>query len=114
MQGLLRATTQVRRQDPSVTGNERSGAAGPPGAPARELRFKAARGGRFNRLPVWIDSGIDDPFHDADAAFASLLRLRGVDVTYHTWPGGHRASYWRAHMAEYLGFYASALARCSR
>ena len=74
--------------------------------------FRAARQGRFDRLPVWIDGGTYDPFRNADAAFASLLRARGVDVTYHVWPGGHTASYWDAHMAEYLDFYASALAAC--
>jgi S-formylglutathione hydrolase FrmB len=80
---------------------------------ARNDVFKAARKGRFNPLPVWIDGGASDAFHDADAAFASLLRARGAQVTYHVWPGGHTASYWDAHMAAYLQFYASALADCS-
>lgn len=80
---------------------------------ARNNVFTAARKGRFDRLPVWIDSGTDDPFRDADAAFASLLRTRGANVSYQMWPGGHRASYWRSHMAEYLSFYVSALAECS-
>ena len=80
---------------------------------ARNDVFKAARGGRFSDLPVWIDGGRNDPFHDADATFASLLRTRGGDVTYHVWPGRHAPSYWRAHVAAYLRFYASALAHCS-
>jgi S-formylglutathione hydrolase FrmB len=80
---------------------------------ARNDVFHAALRGRFTRLPVWIDGGTDDPFHRADAAFASLLRARGVDVTYHVWPGAHTPSYWRTHMAAYLRFYASALASCS-
>jgi S-formylglutathione hydrolase FrmB len=80
---------------------------------ARNDVFKAARKGRFDRVPVWIDGGSYDAFHDADAAFVSILRARGVRVTYHVWPGGHTASYWRAHMGEYLRFYASALASCS-
>ena len=80
---------------------------------ARNDVFKAARKGRFNRLPVWIDGGTNDAFHDADAAFVSLLRARGVQVTYHVWPGAHTASYWDAHMAAYLQFYAPALAQCS-
>ena len=80
---------------------------------ARNDVFKAARDGRFNRLPVWIDGGTNDAFHDADAVFVALLRARGVHVTYHVWPGAHTASYWEAHMAAYLRFYASALARCS-
>jgi S-formylglutathione hydrolase FrmB len=80
---------------------------------ARNDVFKAARQGRFDRVPVWIDVGVDDPFHRADAAFASLLRARGVNVTYNAWPGAHTASYWDSHMAAYLSFYASALEQCS-
>jgi enterochelin esterase-like enzyme len=75
--------------------------------------FKAAHWGRYDGLHVWIDGGSDDPFYDADAAFVSLLRARDVNVTYHVWPGGHTASYWDAHMAEYLRFYASALSECT-
>jgi S-formylglutathione hydrolase FrmB len=75
--------------------------------------FNAARDDRLNHLPVWIDGGSKDPFHDADAAFASLLRARGAQVSYHVWPGRHAPAYWRAHIAAYLRFYASALGRCS-
>lgn len=80
---------------------------------ARNNIFRAARQGRFDRLPVWIDAGLNDPFFGADAAFVSLLQARGVDVSYHVWAGGHTASYWNAHMAEYLRFYESALSQCS-
>lgn len=79
---------------------------------ARNDVFRAARKGRFNRLPIWIDGGTHDAFHDANAAFVSLLQARGVRVNYHVWPGAHTASYWRKHMGEYLRFYASALANC--
>jgi S-formylglutathione hydrolase FrmB len=75
--------------------------------------FASARRGRFDRVPVWLDVGSSDPFHPTDGAFAAVLRSRGVHVAYHVWPGGHTTSYWRTHMAEYLGFYASALATCS-
>jgi S-formylglutathione hydrolase FrmB len=80
---------------------------------ARNDVFKAARRGRLDHLPVWIDVGVDDPFFDADTVFVSLLQARGVQVSYHAWAGGHTASYWDAHMAEYLRFYASALSQCS-
>jgi len=80
---------------------------------ARNDLFTAAGRGRFDRLPVWIDGGTDDPFRRADAAFALRLRARGARVTYHVWAGAHSPSYWRAHMGAYLRFYASALAHCS-
>jgi S-formylglutathione hydrolase FrmB len=75
--------------------------------------FAAARDGRLDHLAVWLDGGTRDPFLAADAAFVTMLRRRGVDVTYHLWPGAHTSSYWRAHMAAYLRFYAAALARCA-
>jgi S-formylglutathione hydrolase FrmB len=74
--------------------------------------FAAARTGPFDRLRLWIDGGAADPFHDADAAFAAVLRSRGEHVVYHVWPGAHTQSYWHTHMAAYLRFYASALAAC--
>jgi S-formylglutathione hydrolase FrmB len=80
---------------------------------ARNNVFTAALEGRFDGLPVWIDSGTNDPFHAADDTLASLLEARGAQVDYHVWPGAHTGSYWRAHMAAYLRFYASALAHCS-
>jgi hypothetical protein len=79
---------------------------------ARNDVFAAAREGRFDHLPVWIDSGGNDPFHKSDAAFASLLRRRSDHVTYHGWPGAHTPSYSHAHMAAYLRYYAAALERC--
>ena len=48
-----------------------------------------------------------------DAAFVAALRKRHVHVTYHVWPVAHTESYWHAHMAAYLNFYAAALAACS-
>ena len=80
---------------------------------ARNNVFRAARQGRLDGLPVWLDVGSNDPFYSADAAFDSVLRARDADVSYHVWPGGHTLSYWRVHMAEYLRFYASALSACS-
>ncbi len=79
---------------------------------ARNDVYSAARRGAFGGLPLWIDGGASDPFHDADAAFVALLRSHGVSVTYHVWPGAHTESYWHAHMAAYLAFYATKLARC--
>jgi hypothetical protein len=58
---------------------------------------------------LWLDGGTDDPFRTADEALAGAL-----GITMHHWPGGHTGSYWHAHYASYLRFYADALANCSR
>jgi len=61
---------------------------------------------------VWIDVGVDDPFHDAARAYAQLLEQHGRQVTFHSWDGGHDRDYWKQHLEEYLGFYADTLTRC--
>jgi len=60
----------------------------------------------YGDTPVWIDVGTQDRFRAADAAFA---RHAGVEL--HVFPGAHKSAYWRAHMADYLRFYANACAR---
>jgi enterochelin esterase-like enzyme len=61
----------------------------------------------YGRTPVWIDVGSEDRFRPADVRLASEL-----GVVPHVWPGRHGTRYWRAHVDDYLGFYADALARC--
>ncbi len=78
----------------------------------RHNLFAAARARRLYRIPVWLDVGADDPFRHPVAEFARLLRARGVDVTFHVWPGAHEYFYWRAHLPAYLRFYAIALRSC--
>jgi S-formylglutathione hydrolase FrmB len=66
----------------------------------------------YGSTPLWIDRGDRDPFVPYDAAVVRALRSRGARLTSHVWRGGHFGSYWRAHMARYLRFYARALAKC--
>jgi S-formylglutathione hydrolase FrmB len=61
---------------------------------------------------LWIDVGSEDPFRSADTMLARTLRSKGLDVSFHVWPGGHEQSYWQSHWNSYLSFYADALARC--
>ncbi|MEA2498551.1 MAG: hypothetical protein QOH26_956 [Actinomycetota bacterium] len=79
---------------------------------ARHDLFAAAEAGPVYEMPVWIDVGDDDPFVEADKAFAGLLEEQGADVTLHTAPGEHSYSYWNPHMDEYIDFYSDALAAC--
>ena len=75
---------------------------------ARHDVIRAARSGMtFGHGPVWLDTGASDPFLGADRELAHALH-----VPLHVWPGGHNDAYWRAHVAQYLRFYATALARC--
>jgi S-formylglutathione hydrolase FrmB len=61
----------------------------------------------YGHTPVWIDVGSRDRFRAADEAFATHAREK-----IHVFPGAHKSAYWRAHMSDYLRFYADALAAC--
>lgn len=70
-----------------------------------------ARDVRYD-VPLWIDAGRDDPFVDANRQVASALRHNGETVTARFPAGEHDGAYWRRHVADYLAFYADALANC--
>jgi len=66
----------------------------------------------YRGMAVWIDVGTLDPFRAADTQLAQELRADGHRVQFHVWPGSHGQDYWQAHWAQYLRFYAGALANC--
>jgi S-formylglutathione hydrolase FrmB len=66
----------------------------------------------YGSLPLWVDHGSRDPFAPGDAALVAALRAHGASLTSHIWPGGHVGSYWRAHIASYLRWYAGRLVHC--
>jgi S-formylglutathione hydrolase FrmB len=70
----------------------------------------ARRGNPYGRTPILLDVGRDDGFRFADEELAHDLRAHGARVTFRVQPGGHGG--WRDRMAEYLRFYANALATC--
>ncbi len=70
----------------------------------------ARRGNPYGRTPVFLDVGRDDGFRFADEELAQALRSHGARVTFRFQPGGHGG--WSGRMAEYLRFYATALATC--
>ncbi len=81
---------------------------------ARHDVYAYARRSRhpYGHTPLWVDRGNLDPFVPGDRAFIAALRAHGADITSHTWTGGHFNSYWRAHIARYLAWYAARLAAC--
>jgi S-formylglutathione hydrolase FrmB len=66
----------------------------------------------FGNTRLWLDAGDHDPFLSADTELVRVLRENGKKITFHVWPGSHSGSYWNAHAAAYLRFYADALADC--
>lgn len=75
---------------------------------ARHDLLRLARQRPLYDPPVWIDVGDGDPLRPAAARLARELRGHDADVSFHVWPGGHEGSYWDAHFADYLRFYAEA------
>src|SRR4051794_13124327 len=75
-------------------------------------RYARTHAHPYGSTPLWIDRGTSDPFAPYDREIARALHDRGARLQSHVWPGAHTGSYWRAHMARYLRFYADALARC--
>lgn len=76
------------------------------------IELLASRKRPLGKMRVWIDVGDQDPFVSADSELARVLRRQGQKITFHVWPGSHSGSYWNAHAAAYLRFYADALAGC--
>jgi len=69
--------------------------------------------GAFAGTPVWLDAGRRDPFVPGVGAMNEALTASGADLTVKSgWRGGHDDRYWNAHWADYLRFYATALAAC--
>ncbi|MFA4927344.1 MAG: alpha/beta hydrolase-fold protein [Patulibacter sp.] len=64
-------------------------------------------------VPLWLDIGRSDPFVAANRQVADALRRNGEQVTARFPSGDHDGAYWRAHMADWLAFYADALADCA-
>ena len=54
---------------------------------------------------LWVDVG------DKDAETGYLLDIqkrlaeKGIDMTFHIWPGIHEEAYWQEHVTEYLSWY---------
>jgi enterochelin esterase-like enzyme len=56
---------------------------------------------------VYVDIGDKGAYRDAVQAIAQQLSASGLAVTWQLNAGTHADSYWRAHLAEYLSWYAS-------
>jgi S-formylglutathione hydrolase FrmB len=75
---------------------------------ARHDLLSLARKRSLYDAPVWIDVGNRDDLRPAAAELTRELRDDGIDISFHVWPGAHDGSYWDAHFADYLRFYADA------
>lgn len=66
-----------------------------------------ARGLVAARCRVWLDVGADDGLLAETEALGRELDERGLTINVNVSAGGHNRTYWRAHMRDYIRFYAS-------
>jgi S-formylglutathione hydrolase FrmB len=60
---------------------------------------------------LWIDIGKDDPWATLATQFDGELTDLGIRHEWHVWSGGHTDVYWKAHVDDYLVFYARTFSR---
>jgi len=65
---------------------------------------------RARQIRLWIDIGQEDSWAPQTEAFNQELTAERIPHDWLELPGGHEASYWRAHVGDYLRFYSDALA----
>jgi enterochelin esterase-like enzyme len=59
-----------------------------------------------SRPNIFIDTGESDSELGFNSLFESLLIELGIPHEWHLYPGAHDEAYWRAHVEEYLRWYA--------
>ena len=64
---------------------------------------------QMKRVDLWIDIGKDDPWAKLAEQFNGELDTLKIQHQWHEWSGDHSATYWSAHLADYLRFYDGAL-----
>ena len=58
-------------------------------------------------LRVYLDVGRNDSLAPGVEVFAAASETHDLKPAFHLYNGEHDRTYWRAHTAEYLAFYAA-------
>ena len=59
----------------------------------------------LKRQRIWLDAGDEDGCLPDTEDMHTVLDGIGASHAYKVWPGLHEASYWAAHLDDYLAFY---------
>ena len=78
------------------------------------VQLAPAKADLLRSMDLWIDIGDHDAWAGNAQLFDGELTTLKVPHTWHEWSGDHSASYWTAHLTDYLRFYGAALARRGR
>lgn len=64
----------------------------------------------LDRLRIWIDTAVKDPWAARAEELHRVLAYRGIAHIWQVYEGEHNYDYWREHTIDYLRFYSDALA----
>jgi enterochelin esterase-like enzyme len=67
----------------------------------------------IERVHIWLDAGSDDVWLPNITVLRDAIVARGLQLTWHLYPGPHEADYWIEHVPDYLRFYGGALSASS-
>ena len=60
-----------------------------------------------SRPTIFMDSGDGDPEVDMALSVVDIFTQNSIPLEWHLYTGAHTEEYWHAHLAEYIGWYAS-------
>jgi len=60
-----------------------------------------------NALRIYLDVGRNDHLAPTVKPFAAVVQAQHAKTIFHLYDGRHNREYWRAHVTEYLAFYAA-------
>ena len=75
------------------------------------MQLAVAKTELLRSIDLWIDIGDKDQWVGLAKQFDGELNGLKVTHVWHEWSGDHSASYWSAHLSDYLHFYGDALAK---
>ena len=75
------------------------------------MQLAVAKTDLLRSVDLWVDIGDKDPWASLAKQFDGELNGLKVTHIWHEWSGDHSATYWSAHLGDYLHFYGNALAK---
>jgi enterochelin esterase-like enzyme len=60
-------------------------------------------------LQIWLDVGVADQWLARTTLLHDTLAKRGIQHTWHVYPGDHTGPYWEAHAVDYVRYYGRTL-----
>lgn len=66
--------------------------------------LKSAKGDKSLYPHVYLSCGEEDDLMEANVIYRDYLKQKGIDVKWHSMPGGHEWDVWRAEIRNFIDF----------